>query len=158
MYERNLCQNLPWTWYSGILSPGTLQECNGWNFWNPSTKSNEIHQQRWIGCSCNGEITSARNHPPSLFFVTPLNFALSAAGHYHLAAKLLPRNPQASSTSSTHTMTMKQHQCDRRRDEDDVTICIPHSIYTDFTRRQGTSSYDDGIVLRERIKLWQMSA
>ena len=126
------------------------------SFWTYSTKSMHNGNARatvdemfmhW------GEITSSRNHPPAPFFLTPLNFAPTA-----LTIIILPPtcfHETLSTPSSTHTVTamnQKGRQCDR------MVGIRQLSTDPEFTRRQGTSSHDDGIVLWEGIKLWQMSA
>ena len=127
------------------------------NLFNKVNTQCAMRGQRWMRCSCSGEITSSRNHPPAPFFVTPLNFA-PTAGHYHLAAKLLPRNPLSIFNSYTDC-----NESEETTGWYDSWARMMGSMYQlptdpDFTRRQGTSSYDDGIVPWEGIKLWQMSA
>ena len=73
-----------------------------------------MREQRWMRCSCSGEITSSCNHPPAPFFLTPLNFAPTAP-----TIIILPPTcflEILSTPSSTHTptaMNQKGQQCDR---------------------------------------------
>ena len=103
---------LPWNWSSKNIIPSYPPTAFEPIQQNQCTMA--MQEQRWTRCSCSGEITSSRNHPPAPFFLTPLNFAPTA-----LTIIILPPTcfqEIISTPSSTHTptaMNQKGQQYDR---------------------------------------------